>query len=474
MKKAIVSVLAAVCAMGVVAPAVAQVTVPWSSSFEGFSNNCPLTTINDNTLGAWGGDAELAVVTNLFYDYSAYVGAQKVSYPLNTASHTKVVTFRDGGITNLVSGAGLTNVVLDVMVQPIPTEDAPTTPAVTSSQMSLFVDTNGFIHVYCGILATDSAPDPVTPAWTMLEPAIGTGQWVRLTVTMDYSDSAIAGKNLFEVRANGIPFTNADAFVSLDPFVRSGTWFVCANNTRQEITQVAFSGSGMFDDMVITNGPFALENFVGGVTSIRATAHGNGAISPSGIVQFPVTPADTNFVMAAARYFHITQILTNGVQVTGLTGTEVGYDLSLTNITADGSVDVYFAPDLATKGTPQWWLAGYTNANPAIDIANDTTDVDGDGAREWQEYVAGTIPVDPSSVLKVIEQQIAGTTNTIRWIDSADKLGPYVISASSNLSVWAPISGTLLQVNGTNSYNAVAPGTTPTFYRVAITNYPSN
>lgn len=468
MKKTMVSVFAAACVMGLAAPRLAVgVTVPWGNGFETNTEATSIVTGGDSEFGTWFGTADvIATVTNI----GAYaMQTPKVTYPLNSESHTKVLAFKDGTITNVVTAAEFAPAWVDVMLQPVRMEMPTMTPAISNSQMSLFVDTNGFINVYHGVLTSDVGSDPVTPTWTALTDfgPIGTDKWVRVTVKMDYSDPFGVGKSVFQIQANGYLFTNSAAYEGLDPVVSNGTWFICANSGSPKISQVAFSGSGMIDDLVISDTAVSIAP---GLPTINASAVGNGTISPSGNVEFPVTPATTNFVMTANAYYHISSILTNGAAVSGLTGSEASYDLTWENITSDGSIVVTFSPNLVgAHNTPQWWLAQYTGGG--VSINNADTDTDGDGAKEWEEYVAGTIPVNASSVLKVLSQQLLGTTNQVKWLGSSTALAPaYAVQESTNLVSWTTI-GTVLKITGTNVYNGATPATSPRYYRVAITNY---
>jgi hypothetical protein len=51
--------------------------------------------------------------------------------------------------------------------------------------------------------------------------------------------------------------------------------------------------------------------------------------------------------------------------------------------------------DARPLGTPNWWLTMHGVA--------ETTDTDGDGLLEWQEYIAGTIPTNAASLLAIVD-----------------------------------------------------------------------
>lgn len=393
MKKTI-AVMAGACILGSGLSAWA-VELPWQNSFEDSTTGISITN-SGYGFGDWFASSVdvSAVVTNL----GAYtMQSPMVNYPISGA-HTKVVAFKDGSITNVLNGAPWANqnATVDLMLQPVRMEQPTMTAAISNSQMSVFVDTNGYLNIWHSKLATAQLNSGV-PQWTTLTDfgPIATDKWIRLTVTLDYTDSlsgGLGGLAVFQIRANGHLFTNANAYSSLDPATTGGSWFICASSSSLQINQVAFSGSGMFDDLVITN------NF------------------------------DPNSIQTEA---------------------------------------------LATPyGTPQSWLAQYTNANPNLSITNDSTDVDGDGMQEWQEYVAGTSPADSSSVLKLLDQQRNGNTNVIHWLGSASALGNYQVEARTNLSSgsWAPL-GTVVKIAGTNTYSEAVPTQTLRFYRVSIPSY---
>ena len=96
---------------------------------------------------------------------------------------------------------------------------------------------------------------------------------------------------------------------------------------------------------------------------------------------------------------------------------------------------------------------------------------DGDGMNNWQEWIAGTDPLDPSSALKMLVP--VATNNllgvTISWESVAGV--SYFLQSSSNLPFFTPAATNIAGQPGITTYtdtNAVGAG--PFFYRVGVGN----
>ena len=103
-----------------------------------------------------------------------------------------------------------------------------------------------------------------------------------------------------------------------------------------------------------------------------------------------------------------------------------------------------------------------TNAGPAADP-------DGDGANNFSESIAGTIPTNAASLFKfyaVTNSSIAGTT--VRWLSVSNKT--YQVFSSTNLALGAWQSNSAaITASGTNTSYLDPKGTNGArFYRVQV------
>lgn len=129
-------------------------------------------------------------------------------------------------------------------------------------------------------------------------------------------------------------------------------------------------------------------------------------------------------------------------------------------------------PLYTSLGTPIAWFRD-SGIEPAAgrdwDDA-DHEDADGDGSLNWQEYVAGTDPGDPGSLLKIVVlRAVLGEPLHIEWIGGIrGPLAPYVIQASPGLREpgWQAL-GTRERVAGTNDWTGPVVDLPPCrFYRI--------
>jgi hypothetical protein len=116
------------------------------------------------------------------------------------------------------------------------------------------------------------------------------------------------------------------------------------------------------------------------------------------------------------------------------------------------------------------WLQSY---GLPIDGSADYTDPDHDGMNNWEEWVCGTDPTDPLSVLRLLSPSITSGYATVSWQSVAGL--SYYLLRSTNLTSWPPfrlLATNLVGQAGTTSYtDKYATRLTPLFYRVGVGNY---
>ena len=175
---------------------------------------------------------------------------------------------------------------------------------------------------------------------------------------------------------------------------------------------------------------------------LSATSGLHGSIHvASGWRPYGVTTAIT---VSAAAYYHFTNW-------SGDVNPAQMYDHPL-NLLMDRprSVAAVFGENLAAQGTPEWWLAdyGWTNDFDAAALA----DQDGDGHRTWEEYIAGTVPTNRGSVLKVLYGS-GGVFSPyiIRWFSATARV--YKVECSTNALDGFQLLGTASNLPATPNEN---------------------
>lgn len=124
--------------------------------------------------------------------------------------------------------------------------------------------------------------------------------------------------------------------------------------------------------------------------------------------------------------------------------------------------------DTDSDGLPDDWELEYLKG-----LAEGATDdPDGDGATHWMEYLAGTDPRDPSSVLKVTKEGPAGGPVVLSFPIVAGR--SYRVERSTDTANWAPAPGLLtFPTRGLARWREEDPSVPPAeptarFYRVAV------
>jgi hypothetical protein len=246
MKKCFAMVVSALWVTGSVSMAQITNPIPYADTYENYS-------AGSNLVGTvWQGDISnaRAVVTGLVYT------PPSVGYSVtNPPTHAQVMAFSDGPITNEFDGTSLTAVAIDTMIKPMfaETPSGSQMGAVSNSQMSLFVDTNGFLNIFHAKYAEFDEPgSQYNWGWSILSNGVtklDTNDWIRLTITMNYNPTLV----MYKVALNGTTISGAEGFISTTVATnKNGSWFAAPANNAGMLQRIVLSGSGLLDDMVVT------------------------------------------------------------------------------------------------------------------------------------------------------------------------------------------------------------------------------
>ncbi len=124
--------------------------------------------------------------------------------------------------------------------------------------------------------------------------------------------------------------------------------------------------------------------------------------------------------------------------------------------------------DYTSNGTPKYWLRDYSLVTDGDYEAADLIDADGDGLMAWEEYVAGTVPTDAASVLKL--NSISNTVNglVLSWQSVEGKSYSIVTNTSlTNDNSGTAVSG-ITGLDGETAYTSTVSGAGTVFYEIGV------
>ena len=439
---------------GVALTASAQV-IDFKDTFETYPAG-PLPRVN----GWFYNTNDVAVITN---DTYTYLGSRPSE---NSGSDFAYMRFADTSITNTLTG-DTTNYIVwtDFMLSATRVEETNLQSNVgADAQLAFYFNTNGNMVLYHKGVYFDGTQYEFTNVWTTIRDRyVESNEWVRISIKQDYAyvDAEISLR-YFQIYLNGLVITNAMAYIDdtniVVPFLPDGgSWFPFADASRDHMEQFTAFGSGKLDDIAINT--FA-PTFA---PVVLASVTGHGSITPGGTV---VLLYDTNFVIAANQYYCINDVRTNGASVGGAFGpgvTNFGYTWPLAQ--GGGTLAAQVVAE-RTNGVPAQWMASHGLTDP-------NGDADHDGAKNWEEWLAGTDPNVSNSVFKVVIEDQIGGTNHIAWLGSTNGVTlPFLVDRSTNiLTGWNFLQSVARGSGMTNvMYDGTARTNTMFFYRVRATN----
>lgn len=235
------------------------------------------------------------------------------------------------------------------------------------------------------------------------------------------------------------------------------------STARTNWTSAGWSGSGSVPESgTLTNtGGFMLTGLVSSINWGWNTNYwlgvykaGHGSVSTSG------------GWMASGTNIQVTATPDTFYHFTGWSGDVTTNSTTLTlMMSRPRTVTGNFAPNItANTETPEWWLAQYGLTNFNADVL---TDLDLDGVKTWEEYIAGTDPTNRNSMLLVDCNVLPNGRRTLSWFGIQGRVYTleYIVSLQTNnwkaASFESPGAGTVISITDAQ----LAP---KYFYRVRV------
>ncbi|NQU39673.1 MAG: hypothetical protein HQ523_06950 [Lentisphaerae bacterium] len=433
-------------------------SVAYAQDFEGIGEG--VSIVSASPLGWSGSDTNFAVVVTTNNTSS--------SFPLEASAHTKVAKLQTDGntITNILESVD-DKIWIDMGIQMVPSDATPESfTNDTEVQVAMFLNASSNLVVYHGTMDGGYALG-TSNVYTVLDhPAIEAGSWHRLTVEMDYESANTAfgpGYYLefFRVLLDGTAISNAlcwDDPGILGTLGGTGTWFVCANPDdaiERDLNATSLSGTGYFDDFVVTNGPVSYSVSYTIAASVSPAAA--GSIDPGS--SNTTSGANATFTITPAAYWDITNAVQDGV-----TSAWSSTSYTWSNVTANGSLVIQMDAQRSVSNVPIWWLAAMNTST------NGDDDTDSDGRKGWEEWLLQSDPDDSNSVGQVTVTVTNGSNVVSYTADGMvdPELPPLKLDRSTNL-----LSGLVEEADidrspsGTKTW---VEALTDAFYRVRGTN----
>jgi glycosidase len=213
---------------------------------------------------------------------------------------------------------------------------------------------------------------------------------------------------------------------------------------------------------------------------------------PAGVYETTLLEAETYWTAVGQRVFNVfiegQQVLTNFDIFVAAGGRNLPLTRVFTNTVADARLELLFTPvaDNArisgvqvrkiadvysdSDGVPDWWRLAYFDRalGSATDLSRGADDADGDGAPNWQEFLAGTDPLNPASVFAITGLDLSSGSNVlIQCLVASNRTYQLMwqesVQGGSWIAVGAPTAATN---NVVRLVDPTAPTNAARFYRV--------
>ena len=136
-------------------------------------------------------------------------------------------------------------------------------------------------------------------------------------------------------------------------------------------------------------------------------------------------------------------------------------------LTTNVSIRAMFAEILTTNyPTPYWWLASYGYTS---NFENAATAIGANGMPLWQSYIAGLVPTNPNSQVRLSANRSADARAMIfNWNTTTGRV--YTLSAKTNmLAAFTVVPGASNLPSSSHTFtNAVNPAAARNFYRLEV------
>jgi Tol biopolymer transport system component len=264
-----------------------------------------------------------------------------------------------------------------------------------------------------------------------------------------------------------------------------------------------------------TNDVYLLDYQTGNIVLVSVDQ--TGAASAAGISDSPAVSADGRFVAFRSfatnalpgvvaspslilydRLGATNTLLSTGAQDTGWTtwvsqpvfsmdGSHLvfqSWDAGLVSGDLNGAGDVlagdlsgWPALDSDSDGVPDWWMIKYFGhaTGQAGDLSRAQDDADGDGVNNLQEFLAGTVPADRTSVLALHGALDVSRTNVVlNWTAVSGKSYQILSATNLNNAPWIAVpasvqAGSAAGIGGTRTFSIPATNS-PGFFRLQTGN----
>ncbi len=234
-------------------------TVPYSESFESYTNNHPIDLEADWGSGESGNGtvSDNATVVDALTNYPT--GGK--SFPLNT-THAKVLCL-SGNATNDVNGSSGTIVILDYMILPSHRDLVPAASA--NQQLGLYLDSSGNPNIWHRNL---TGP---TNEWITLtnSPSVSSTEWHRVTIGLDYVN------DMYRVAIDEADPIQDGRGYAYGGGSQPGEWFHMVQ-TNGSIARITLDGTKAYymDDLVVSNRSLSYS-----ATTFNEATNNNGTIN---------------------------------------------------------------------------------------------------------------------------------------------------------------------------------------------------